>query len=323
MKIIEKIPIPIAGLLLAVLSLGNLLQDIHPYLKYLFGSIGALILILILLKVALYPESIKEDFKNPIIVSSSGTFSMSLMILSTYLVGFIPTIAYSIWIIGIALHILLMIYFTYHFIIRNFDILTVFPTYWIVYVGITMAAITSHAHNIEEIGFIFFTVGFMAMIITLPLVIYRYAKYSNIPDMNKPLICIFTAVLSILIVGYLNSSQYISQNFIIILYIFACIFYIFALYKFLKYHNLDFYPSFSAFSFPFVISALATKGVLNTLGRNIILENILLLETLIAVIIVMYVLIKYIKFLKKKVKKVEKLYLSFINYSHFSRSNNN
>lgn len=81
MNIVEKLPIPISGLILALLSLGNLLQDIHPYLKFVFGTLGTIFLILMIFKVILYPQSIKDDFKNPVIVSSSGTFSMSLMIL--------------------------------------------------------------------------------------------------------------------------------------------------------------------------------------------------------------------------------------------------
>ncbi|WP_407392465.1 TDT family transporter [Methanobrevibacter sp.] len=299
MNIIKNTPIPIAGLMLALLSLGNLLQDIHPYLRYLLGTFGVLILILIVLKVIVCPQDIKNDFKNPVIVSSSGTFSMSLMLLSTYLLQFMPSIAYAIWIIGIALHIMLIIYFTYHFIISEFDISTVYPSYWIVFVGITMAAITSQAHEVQEIGFIFFIIGFIAMTITLPLVIYRYVTCSEIPDMNKPLICIFTALISILIVGYLNSSPSISIEFLIGLYLIACIFYIFAFYKFIEYRNLDFYPSFAAFTFPFVISALATKGILKTVSPNILLNGILTIETAIAILIVLYVSVKYLKFLKK------------------------
>ena len=130
MNLIKNIPIPICGLILALLSLGNLTQDIHPYLRYLFGGIGLIFLILIILKLFLYPNDFKNDFKNPVIVSSSGTFSMSLMILSTYIIQFNPFIAYSVWIIGIVLHIMLMIYFTYHFIIHNFDISNVYPKLW-------------------------------------------------------------------------------------------------------------------------------------------------------------------------------------------------
>ena len=298
MNLIKNIPIPICGLILALLSLGNLTQDIHPYLRYFFGSIGIIFLILIVSKIFFYPKSIEEDFKNPVIVSSSGTFSMSLMILSTYAIQFNASLAYAIWICGVALHIMLMIYFTYHFIIHNFNISNVYPSYWIVFIGITMGAITSSVHGIEEIGFFFFIVGFIAMLITLPLVIYRYIKKPNVPDMNKPLICIFTAVLSILIVGYLNSAQSISSEFVTALYVFACLLYIFALSKFIEYRNLDFYPSFAAFTFPFVISALATKGVLAKVGYAEILNPILKIETAIAVIIVLYILIRYLNFLK-------------------------
>ena len=296
---IEKIPIPICGLILAFLSVGNLLNDIHPLLKVACGIIGITLLILILSKLVLYPEKIKDDFKNPIIASNSGTFSMNLMILSTYISPFMLSLAYGIWILGVALHILLIVYFTHHFIIRNFNISTVYPSYWIVFVGITMGAITAHAHNLDEIGFIFFLAGFIGMIFTFPLVIYRYIKYKDIPNANKPLICIFTAVLSILIVGYLNSYNDISIEFLIIMYIFACIFYIFALTKLIEYRNLDFYPSFAAFTFPFVISGLATKGVISKIGSNIILNSVLSIETVIATAIVLYVLIRYMKFLSR------------------------
>ena len=302
MNLIKNIPIPICGLILALFSLGNLTQEIHPYLRIIFGSIGAIFLILILLKLIFHTGLIKEDFKNPVIASSSGTFSMSLMILSTYIITFNPTIAYGVWIIGIALHILLMIYFTYHFIVHDFNISSVYPTYWIVFVGITMGAITSGFHGITSIGFIFFIIGFIAMIITLPLVIYRYIRYPNIPDANKPLICIFTAVLSILIVGYLNTATAISIEFVSVLYLFACIFYVFALLKFIEYKNLDFYPSFAAFTFPFVISALATKGILSIMTTNAILNWMLKIETAIAIVIVCYILIRYVKFLKNSNK---------------------
>ena len=298
MNLIKNIPIPICGLILALLSLGNLTQDIHPYLRILFGGIGLIFLILIITKLIFHTDLIRNDFKNPVIASSSGTFSMSLMILSTYIITFNSTIAYAVWILGIALHILLMIYFTYHFIIWNFNISNVYPTYWIVFVGITMGAITSNVHGITEIGFAFFIIGFIAMIMTLPLMIYRYIRYPDIPDSNKPLICIFTALFSILIVGYINSALSISIEFITVLYIFACIFYIFALWKFIEYRHLNFYPSFAAFTFPFVISTLATKGVLSKIEPNLILSSLLKIETAIAVVIVCYILIRYIKFLK-------------------------
>lgn len=302
MNIVKQLPLPVSGLVLALLSIGNLLQDIHPYIRYLFGAIGVAFIILLLLKVISYPQDIKDDFRNPVIVSSCGTFSMSLMLLSTYIVQFMPSIAYAIWIMGIVLHILLMIYFTYRFVISSFDISTVYPSWWIVYVGITMGAITAHFHGLNEIGFVCFAIGFMAMLITTPLMVYRYVKYPDIPNMNKPLICIHTALFSILIVGYLNCATSISNEFLIVMYAIACLLYIFSFYKLVEYRNLEFYPSFSAFTFPFVISALATKGVLGIVGTDTILSPILTIETLIAVIVVFYVLSEYLNFLKNSEK---------------------
>jgi len=286
-------------LVLALFSLGNLVQDVHPYLRYLFGSIGGIFLVLILLKLILYPETIRRDLKNPIILSSFGTFPMAVMLLSTYLNTFMPAFSHGVWIIGIGLHILLMIYFTYRFVIREFDIKTVYPSWWIVYIGITMGAITANVHGLNDIDFIFFMIGFISMLVTTPVVFYRYIRYPNNQDMNKPLICIFTALFSILIVGYLNSAESVSYEFAMGLYLIACIFYIFALYKFIDYRNIDFYPSFAAFTFPFVISALATKGIVGNVASNMILDNILIMETAIALILVMYVLARYLVFLKK------------------------
>jgi exfoliative toxin A/B len=99
-------------------------------------------------------------------------------------------------------------------------------------------------------------------------------------------------------VGYLNSAESISNEFLMILYTFACTFYIFSLYKLIDYRNIDFYPSFAAFTFPFVISALATKGVVKNFAPNILLDNILTVETVIAVLLVAYVVMRYAKFLK-------------------------
>ena len=297
MNIIKKLPIPISGVMLACLSLGNLLQDIHPVLKIIFGLIGTTILILLLLKIILYPQLIKQDLKNIVILSSSGTFSMSLMILSTYVIGFMPSIAYTLWIIGVTLHIILVIYFTYHYIINNFNISNVYPSYWIVYVGLTMGSITAGFHGLGEIDFIFFIIGFIGMLFSTPIVLYREFVYRQIPDSNKPLSCIFTALFSILIVGYVSSCPHISKEFLISMYTLACIFYVYAFFKLISMRNLEFYPSFAAFTFPFVISTLATKSVMTTLKINV-LSNVLTFETIMAIVLVLYVIYRYTGYLK-------------------------
>lgn len=296
MNIIKKIPVPVSGLILAILSLGNLLAVYNSNIRLICGIIGILLILLLVLKLVFYPEEIKKDLSNPVILSNSGTFSMALMILSTYLNQFNGTLALSVWILGVALHILLIVWFTYRYIICKFDINVVYPSWWIVFIGITMGAITAHVHGLNEIGFYFFIFGFVAMIVTLPLVVYRYLKYPNKLDQNKPLICIFTAIFSILIVGYTNSANVISMEFLLGLYLTAFVFFIFALIKVIKYRNLDFYPSYSAFTFPFVITAIASTEVSKIINYDS-LNILILIQTIIAVILVVYVSYNYLKFL--------------------------
>ena len=296
MNIIKKIPIPISGLILAILSLGNLLGSYNFNVKLVCGIIGILLILLLVFRLVIYPNEIKKDLSNPIILSNSGTFSMALMILSTYLNQFSSGFALGVWILGVALHILLIICFTYRYIICKFDINMVYPSWWIVFVGITMGAITAHVHGFNEIGFYFFVFGFVSMIVTLPLMLYRYLKYPNKLDQNKPLICIFTALFSILIVGYINSSSVISNEFLLMLYLYAFILFLFALVKVIEYRKLDFYPSYSAFTFPFVITAIASTEVYKIINYGF-LNSICLLQTIIAVILVIYVSYNYLKFL--------------------------
>ena len=293
---IKRLPIPVSGLILAILSLGNLLQVYSSNFRLVCGIFGCILIIMVLLKLILYSQNVRNDLSKPVILSNSGTFSMALMVLSTYINSFSGDLALAIWILGVALHILLIIYFTCHYIVRNFNINTVYPSWWIVFIGITMGAITAHVHGLDEIGFLFFLFGFISMLITLPLVIYRYLKYPNKEDSNKPLICIFTAVMSILIVGYTNSVNGVSNEFLVLLYAFAFAFFLFASYMVYEYRNLDFYPSFSAFTFPFVITAIASTEVFKIFGSGIF-NYIILIQTITAVILVICVTYRYLKYL--------------------------
>ena len=150
------------------------------------------------------------------------------------------------------------------------------------------------------------------MIPTFLLVSYRYLKFTAIDDKNKPFICIYAAILSILIVGYVNALT-IDGNFLSLIYIGACIFYIFAIYqaiKLLAIERLQFMPSFSAFTFPFVISAIATGEAYKFFGFSI-LNYLFYIQAIIALILVIFVSYKYLRFLMKTNWKV----LEWMQYS--------
>ena len=95
--VIKKVPIPLCGVMLGAAALGNLLQSYSEGIRYVCGIFAAFLLILVLLKLIMFPGAVKEDMGNPIMASVSGTFPMALMILSTYVKPFIGKAAYYIW----------------------------------------------------------------------------------------------------------------------------------------------------------------------------------------------------------------------------------
>lgn len=302
---IKKVPIPFCGVMLGFAALGNLLQSYGEGIRYVCGIVAAFILVLVLLKLIMFPQMIKEDMQNPVMASVAGTFPMALMLLSTYIKPFIGAAAIYLWFFAIGLHIALIIYFTVKFILK-LQMTKVFASYYIVYVGIAVAAVTAPAFEQLAVGAAAFWFGFVTLIALLILVTIRYTKYPQIPEPARPLICIYAAPTSLCITGYVQSVMPKSRTFLLAMLALATVLYIFALVKAVGYLKLQFYPSYAAFTFPFVISAIATKqtmACLANMGQPLpLLKPVVLVETIIAVVFVVYTFIRFIGFVFAKNK---------------------
>ena len=233
--------------------------------------------------------------------SVSGTFPMALMLLSVYVKPFIGKVAYFIWLLAICLHVILIIYFTVKFLLK-LQMPKVFASYFIVYVGIAVASVTAPAYEkTASIGTAAFWFGFITLILLLVLVTYRYVKFQEVPDPAKPLICIYAAPTSLCIAGYVQSVTPKSYGFLMGILAVATVIYIFALVKAVTYLKMPFYSSYAAFTFPFVISAIASKQTMAcvaNMGSPLpFLKYVVLIETIIAVLFVAYTFIRYMGFL--------------------------
>lgn len=300
MNIIKKVPVPLCGVMLGFAALGNLLQSYGEDIRLVCGIVAAFLLILVLLKLIMFPKMIKEDMQNPIMASVSGTFPMALMLLSTYVKPFIGPAAMYIWFFAIGLHIVLIVYFTVKFILK-LQLPKVFASYYIVYVGIAVAAVTAPAFEQTGIGAAAFWFGFVTLIILLVLVTVRYVKCPQIPEPAQPLLCIYAAPTSLCIAGYVQSVTPKSRGFLLVMLAVATVLYIFSIVKAIGYLKLKFYPSYAAFTFPFVISAIATKqtmACLANMGQPMpVLKYVVLIETVLAVVFVVYTFIRFMGFL--------------------------
>lgn len=304
-EIIKKLPIPIAGLMLALVACGNLVLSYGSIYRNIFGILSSIILLLLLIKIVKYPNKVRESLSNPVVSSVFPTLSMGIMLLSTYVKAFSNYLGFAMWILGLVLHMILIINFTRKFIF-NFNIKNVFPSWFIVYVGIVVASVTGPAFGMESLGQALFWFGLISYFILLPIVIKRVFLVKEIPEPALPTIAIFAAPVALCLAGYMSSFQEKNMIIVWLLLIISQVSFFSVLLYLPRLLKLKFSPSYSGLTFPLVISGISlklTNGFLINIDNSIpILKFLVKFEEIMAILITLYVLIRYINFLTLKDK---------------------
>ncbi|MEF9841470.1 MAG: TDT family transporter [Raoultibacter sp.] len=298
-NIIEKVPIPTAGVALGLAALGNLLQ---PYTEVLHIACGILSLFLVIMvgaRIVMFPRSIREDLRNSILASVSATLFMALMQLAVYIAPLSNGVGFALWVVALIAHLCLIGWFTFAFI-AHFKLHEVFPTYFITYVGIIVACVTAPAFGMEALGRVFFWFGFTCYLILLVVITYRHIKHP-IPEPARPLFCIYAAPMSLSLAGYLSVMETPNALFIVILAVLAQVLFAIVLFRLPHFLRLHFYPSYAAMTFPFVITAIALKSALVFLaGDGYVVPEfftiLVVLESALATGMVFYVFGHYMRF---------------------------
>ena len=269
MNFLKRVPLPLSGVALGFAALGNLLAAYNMSFKVICGVLAFIGLILITGKYLSDIEAFTTDMKNPVIASVSGTYTMALMLLAVYVKPVVPTFAIALWYIAVVLHFILMIYFTLNIVLKikiPDEMMKIAASFFIVYVGIAVASVTAPAFKNMALGQICFWIGFILYIPFFIYVSYRYIKLGNKKIEAKALACIYAAPASLCVAGYIGSFEQKNILFLGGLYIFSLLMYLVGtavaidlFVSFVKNNDFMFYPSLAGLTFPFVISAIATK----------------------------------------------------------------
>ncbi|MGX7163495.1 TDT family transporter [Enterococcus massiliensis] len=309
-KLIRIVPIPMCGLILALVSLGNLLKEAG---LVVFGTglgiIGGILMLLIFGKLIFYPKEIAKELQQPVIASVAPTFTMALMVICTYLTDF-PIISQQIryvWLLLVGLHWGLMFYFTWRFVVsKKFQWENLFPSWFIVYVGIGVISVTAGKFY-PIVGQVMFWVGLVLYLALLPFILYRVFIFKKMPQATLPLTTIIAAPGSLCLTGYLKIVTQPSEFLVLSLFFLSQILYFLVLFQGKRLLKIPFFPSYAAFTFPLVISATACFQVQKFLFIHQVdtgfLPILVVIEMGIAVAIVLYVLARYGIFLSSTAKE--------------------
>lgn len=309
-RLLQEIPFPISGVILSIVSLGNLLQDITEYSHVICGVIAVIGFVLVTLKIIVCWEEQKRALKDPVLTSTLPTYSMTIIMLSTYLKPMIGEAALILWVIGIVLHLIIVCYFTYEFIAVHLEWHKIFATYFIGYAGIATIAITAPVYYLEKLGQTAFWVGFISAGIMMAIVTYRNIKYPHKEPQERPLLCVYASPLNVCLIGYLHSFSKVNVKMVMGIYIVACILYMVALTNVKQSISRTFYTSYASYTFPFVVAASGTKQVILRLSEmgymNILHLHIwLVIQVVMALILVSYTGGRYLIYIYGKLRKNE------------------
>lgn len=300
MKFVRSVPIAICGLSLGLAALGNLLLPLGANVRYICGVLSAIVLVVFALKVFLDSPHARSELKTPVPLSVLPTSTMALMLLCTYIKPFVGNVAIYLWYVAVITHVFIMLIFFKRFIL-GFKVGTVYPSWFIAFVGIVVVSVTAPAMGARPIGQAAFYTGFVLYFVALALVLYKMSKRTYVADPLRLTTAIFTAPMSLCVVGYFNSFEQRNEVLVYTMLVISSISYLYVTVKMLS--SLlwtGFYPTYSAFTFPYVISALAFR-----LGNGFLAERgitffapIAQISMWIAVIIVAYVFLYYIRFFR-------------------------
>jgi len=308
MSLIRRVPIPMSALALGMASLGNLLLPYSPELRVVCGLIAAAVALLVVLRVAFDLASVRAELRNPATLAVLPAFFMAMMLLATYVKPYASGVASSLWFIALALQLGVVAVFVTRFIVP-FDLTTVMPTWFLVFVGFVVASVTSPAFGMQALGRFLLYAGMLGYLAVLPTVLYRTIRGPALPQPALPTIAILAAPPSLLLVGYLAVAQEKLAVVVYTLLAVAAVSLLYVLASLPKVLRLSFCPTCAALTFPFVISAIALRQaaafIATTQSGPVIPDIAVSLLDGLAAVMVLYVLARYTAFLATPERRPE------------------
>jgi len=297
----KKLPLAFSGCLLGLAGAGNLILDTFPLLSHVFSLSGLILWFYFLYSHLSDWQESKQELKKAPVLSGMATFPMAGMILSTYLLRVLPMslsiTAQILWWFAFLLDVGLIIYFTINYV-QTKPRASATPTWTVLYVGIAVASLTYPVVGIVGIAYGAWIFGFILTLILYPL-IYKDLKIDPLPLLLLGQEGIYCAPFSLLLAALVRVGGPDLPSWILLVMILASqAFFFFVLSRLPRILKQGFQPSFSALTFPTIITATSLKmaqGILQFPTLNLLVW----IETIICLTILIYVLVEYVRYLRK------------------------
>lgn len=297
---LENLPVPILPTLVGALTLSNVFQNLgFPWIRHGSMWLGTGIWILYLIKILKYPKTFKKEYSNTIPSSLYAGFTMVMMILGSYYIQYSRGLGKGLWVVGLILHTIHLVIFTYRNVIKNFNKNTFVPSWFVSYNGIMVSVVTSGAMNEPLITKIVTYYGIGIYLLMLPFMVHRLITVEIKPPVYHTQ-AILLAPCSLCLVSYLTAIENPNTYLVGFLYAAVICSLTFLIYKIPKFFSMDFTPAYAGMTFPMAIGIVASTQASNFAGKlgyeqlSIVIKQISGIQIYLTTAIIGYVLIEFL-----------------------------
>ena len=300
---LPNIPTPLAGLALAIASLGwcwDSAFQLGSLAKWSAAIVAGVILASLTLKFLRFPKLLWQDLGHPGAGSVVPTLAMGWMVVSHSVGQFHALAGTLLWLMAIVLHLAFLGSFVYHRA-KDFELHHMIPSWFVPPVGLIVADVAFPGGALRPLAEAILGFGLIVYALMLPAMMYRLIFSKDVPELAKPTIAILAAPASLSLAGYLTVAEQPSMLLVGLLAGIAVLMTLLIYVAFCHLLRLPFNPGYAAFTFPMVIGATALFKLAQQLqvwgmGAEEIqwVQGLAQLELAVATLVVGYVSVRYL-----------------------------
>ena len=308
LKKTENIPAPLLPTMVGAATLSNIYATLgYGLIKHITMWVSTAVLLVYLVKILAFTETCKKEYSNTVPSSLYAGFTMITMILGSYYFQYNNFLGKTLWSVGLGLHAIHIIIFTYRNVVKGVNKDTFIPTWFVTYNGIMVSVVVGSAMKEATISKIVTIYGIGVLILILPFMLIRLFK-TPLKEGFYHSQAILLAPSSLCVVCYLSTFENPNKYLLYTLYFLVFSTFIFILYKLPRFFSFKFSPGFAALTFPMAIGTLASikmSGHLINNGYDIIgnfIKEVSGLQLYVTTAIIAFVVFNFFKLFLNAVK---------------------
>jgi exfoliative toxin A/B len=309
LKKTENIPVPLLPTMVGAATLSNIYSSLgYSWIRHITMWVATAVLLVYLVKILAFTDTCKKEYSNTVPASLYAGFTMITMILGSYYFEYNNFLGKSLWAIGLALHAIHILIFTYRNVVKGVNKDTFVPSWFVTYNGIMVSVVVGASMKEPLINKIVLYYGILVLVLIMPFMVIRLIKLP-LKEAFYHTQAILLAPSSLCVVSYLNVIENPNKFVIYPLYLIVFITFLFVVYKLNGFFSFKFTPAFAGLTFPMAIGTLAsikmagfiTNSGYETFGN--IVKQISGIQLYLTTAIISFVLFNFFKMFLQSIKE--------------------